>query len=240
MALTDNIVAYWKLDESSGNAADATGNGNTGVNTSVGFAAGQINNGAVFNAASDNLNVGRLSAIENIGAVTTAGWYKQTTLDTLQVYYSKGGIGNPQSFDLFSYTDGNLYVEINSGSNRAKIDYSAYMSADTWTHIAVVFDGSGATNADKLKIYFNGTQQTLTYEGTIGTVTTTSTGDLTFGAYSGVNGLVGMEDEIGVWSRALTGTEISTLYNSGAGLQYPFTVVGTANLKPNLLTLGVG
>jgi hypothetical protein len=30
-------------------------------------------------------------------------------------------------------------------------------------------------------------------------------------------------DEVGIWSRVLTSTEVTQLYNGGAGLQYPFT-----------------
>src|SRR6202035_2479657 len=29
-------------------------------------------------------------------------------------------------------------------------------------------------------------------------------------------------DEVSIWNRALTSTEVSDLYNSGGGLQYPF------------------
>ena len=48
MALTDNLVSYWKLDESSGNAADSVGS-NTLTNTNtVTYSAGKINNGADF------------------------------------------------------------------------------------------------------------------------------------------------------------------------------------------------
>ena len=46
----------------------------------------------------------------------------------------------------------------------------------------------------------------------------------------------GAIDEVGVWSRALSSTEIAALYNSGSGLQYPFsssssikTINGLAN-----------
>jgi hypothetical protein len=34
----------------------------------------------------------------------------------------------------------------------------------------------------------------------------------------------GSLDEIGIWSRALSATEVTSLYNAGvAGVQYPFT-----------------
>jgi hypothetical protein len=32
----------------------------------------------------------------------------------------------------------------------------------------------------------------------------------------------GQIDEVGIWSRALSSTEVTKLYNGGAGLQYPF------------------
>lgn len=33
----------------------------------------------------------------------------------------------------------------------------------------------------------------------------------------------GLIDEVGIWSRAIDSTEVTSLYNGGAGLQYPFT-----------------
>ena len=50
MALTDNLVSYWKLDESSGDAVDAVAS-LSAVNTSVTYSAGKINNGAVYNGS---------------------------------------------------------------------------------------------------------------------------------------------------------------------------------------------
>src|SRR3990167_8592069 len=45
MALTDQLISYWKFDESSGNAADSHGaNTLTNTNTAT-FGTGKINNG---------------------------------------------------------------------------------------------------------------------------------------------------------------------------------------------------
>ena len=38
-ALTDNLVSYWKFDESSGNTTDSVGSNNLTNNNSVGFSA---------------------------------------------------------------------------------------------------------------------------------------------------------------------------------------------------------
>lgn len=39
----------------------------------------------------------------------------------------------------------------------------------------------------------------------------------------------GSIDEFGIWNRALSTAEIAQLYNSGAGLQYPFTATGNTS-----------
>ena len=58
MAILDNIRAAYKLDESSGNAADSSGNGNTLTNNgTVTYVTGKINNAALFdNTTSKNLD----------------------------------------------------------------------------------------------------------------------------------------------------------------------------------------
>jgi len=53
------------------------------------------------------------------------------------------------------------YFDVNSN-----FGYCAYSGTD-WTHVLMLFDGTQGTNADRLRAWINGTQQTLTYEGTI-------------------------------------------------------------------------
>lgn len=234
MALSDNLIAYWKFDESSGDAADSAGS-NTGTITGVTYAAGKLNNSAVFDGSA-SINCGRMQSLEGASALTIAGWWKQTTIDVSQAFFVKDDLGGATSanFGMFSYTNGFLYLEPSASTNRGYIDYSAYMSAGTWTHIAFVFNGAGTDNSGRLKVYFNGIERTLTYAGTIEATAGNDTGNFILGMRgSGSFKFSGSMDDIGVWTRALTGTEISSLYNSGAGLQYPFGEGGSgpANVK---------
>ena len=52
--------------------------------------------------------------------------------------------------------------------------------------------------------------------------------------YYGSNFFNGALDEVGIWRRVLTANEITTLYNGGAGLSYPFTIApgGTVLFLP--------
>jgi len=40
-------------------------------------------------------------------------------------------------------------------------------------------------------------------------------------------GFPGTIDEVGVWNRVLTSSEVASLYNTGTGFQYPFTATTT-------------
>ena len=43
----------------------------------------------------------------------------------------------------------------------------AVLAVGVWVHLACVYDGAGAANADRQKIYINGINQTLTFGGTV-------------------------------------------------------------------------
>lgn len=54
MSLSTNLISYWKLDETSGNAVDSVGSNTLTNNNSVSFSTALINNGANFGTANTN------------------------------------------------------------------------------------------------------------------------------------------------------------------------------------------
>jgi hypothetical protein len=73
-----------------------------------------------------------------------------------------------------------------------------------------------------IKIYLDGVFKSSNPDTTVGSISSTNNGfdigDRSNGSFP-FNGSV---DEFGIWKRALTSAEISSLYNSGNGLKYPF------------------
>lgn len=225
MALTDNITSYWKFDESSGDAADSVGSF-TGTNTSVTYsntAPAVIGNYAVFNGSS----CFTLSS----GVVPASG-------DFSFQFWFYGNNASGQIFCDWSLSKRNIYIQANANkiefyrgdggtSQSASPVITATLSNNTWYHIVVT--QSGTTGS----IYVDaGTPVTsnVTYTGGASTSQTNYFAVYNNGSFT--NYLTGRLDESGVWSRALSSLEITQLYNSGSGLQYPFT--GTLN---NLKTL---
>jgi len=224
MSLLTNLRAYWKLDESSGNASDSSGNGHTLTNTSVSYTTSKINNGGSFDGSS---SVFRNSSLSYNGesSISYSVWVKYNSLPTSGNFISivsKYSVTGSGGYDLRLYNDGGtmkLQVQFAySGGSNNLLTYTTTPTTGVWYHYVATRNNSTSV------LYINGTSvATLAQTSkTFGNIEN----DLTVGALrlSGVtdrytNGYI---DEVGIWNKALTSTEVTELYNSGSGNQYPF------------------
>lgn len=232
MALTDNIVSYWKLDEASGNAADSVGSNTLTNNNSVTYSAALINNGANLGSANTNKF---LSNTGNLGITAQAAFSVVIWVKLLAEIAS----GQWDLFTLGDTATGQLRLiryEYNAGTQRVNfykgttnLRSTITLGTSTFHQLALTFDGTTLTG------YIDGSS--------IGTSTpaTTSNGETNFTAFGSGDGLPSntassLLDEMGFWSRALTAGEVTSLYNGGAGIQYPF---GATAAYSTALLLGV-
>lgn len=87
----------------------------------------------------------------------------------------------------------------------------------TWYHLVIAYDGTASGNANRLRVYRNGTQLTDgTYNGTIpASLTSGTTSPMTFAMTSGTV-FGGFVDEAAIWSGlAMTQAQINEAYNAG-------------------------
>jgi hypothetical protein len=214
--LTDNLKAYWTLDEPSFQANDSLAVYN-GTCTNVGYSTAGIIN-TCFNFPNNaRCNVGTIDENENI---TISAW-----INSDNITYVVGGdviVSNRNSGTLRDY-----HLAMNAVAGRISWGWSDYLKTsstnlenNTWYFVVVTRSGvAGNWNAT---IYINGIQ-----DGTANTATNpTATDANTRIGQDNVNAYYfdGRIDEVGLWERALTQEEITSLYNSGAGLSYPFSV----------------
>jgi hypothetical protein len=162
-----------------------------------------------FDGVDDYIELGSLSNLQNATEYSICSWFKTPLNNQYQVIYSwfDGADGYLQ---LLLVDDGSFIVYNYRTSSAYGVSSSGIVSADTWYNALVVFDGSGATNADRLKVYINGSLITLTYTGTIPTQTGTMLGNgLHFGAYVTTSGtftwaLEGNIDEVSIFDSAIS------------------------------------
>jgi hypothetical protein len=122
-----------------------------------------------------------------------------------------------------SQTTVNVRLCSSVGNNSEKIG-SASAATASWNHIVITHDGSSGISGTK--IYVNGTLDSGASNSGSGFTGFTNTAQLLYiGARlvssSVTNWFDGKIDEIGIWKgKELSGSEITDLYNGGAGLPY--------------------
>lgn len=233
MALIDNLQAYYKFDESSGNAADSSGNGNTLTNTNiVTYSAGVINNGAsLASASSQYFTATDSTSLSPTGNASWSFWIKPgpTSIGstTDPVIFHKAAASNYSYYIQITTTSLSLAVSSNGTSfGTATVTLDTMVLTGTWYHIAVVYTAASG----QIEVFQNGVSKG-TATGTLPTSIFDGTAALELGRYGlgTSNYYNGMCDETGIWSRTLSSTEVSQLYNSGSGLAYPFTIASTTD-----------
>lgn len=212
MSLLDSLNAYWKLDESSGDAIDVHDVYDLTDTNTVGSAAGIIGNARDFEATnSESFSHSDTAALRFSESTDWAVsfWIKPESLATYRCVFGKWS-GASRSAACVLDSAGHLIVFL--GLSGSYTFSGTTLSAGTWYHVVLNFDAS----ANELLIAVNGSEETKS-----ATVSwSTNTAALRIGRLDAANSFDGLIDEFGKWDRLLTADERSDLYNSGAGLSY--------------------
>lgn len=239
-ALTDSLQAYWKFDESSGNAASQV-NSNTIVNTNTATfgTPAKLGNAAILASSSSQyftITNAAQTGLHFTTAVSFNVWLNLTNQlgnnNPIAALLTKDDDATNQREYVFEYRDvsGTKKLSVfNPGTCAAAsgelIDKNVTISAGSFKMVTFTYDVTAKT----VTYYVDGVSQGTTV-GTNTSLPSTCTSAVDVGADhialpgSSVNGKM---DEVGVWSKVLTPAEVTSLYNSGAGLTYPFTTTAT-------------
>lgn len=201
-----NLVAYWRME---GNSNDSKGSYN-GSDTAVtyGTSYGIFNQGANFNGSSSIIDVSSVPSISS--NVSFCAWIKPSSISsgeksilTIHVnsysnyFYTLTYFNNAGTISL-------VFAKFD-GTNNPVVSYTVTLPTTSWSFICGVKDGSN------LYLYLNGSKVGTT------TDTTTSTPTYTNINIGGENGkskwFDGNIDDVAIFSRALSSTEVSNLYN---------------------------
>ena len=213
MALIDNLIRYYKLDEISGTTVtDATGTSNGTNSGATVNSTGVINSGYDFNSNNDHINT-NLAINPSTTDYSISFWVNPDSTTGKKIVSTDYDNNAPRGFQV--YNEGTELV-ISTGANVSTSSGAGY-SSSAYQHIVVVL-GQGTDNS---YIYRNGVE-VLNFTGDFNNVSKTLYLCSRVGAETNIT-FLGDMDEVGIWNRALTSSEVGDLHNSGAGLKYPFT-----------------
>ncbi|MGN9843775.1 LamG-like jellyroll fold domain-containing protein [Nonomuraea sp. H19] len=201
------LVAAYAMDEGAGTSVgDASGLGNTGTVTSTTWTAGGRYGSALsFNGTSSWVTVPDTTSLRLTNGMTLQAWVRPTTIASWRTVIMKQHTGG-LAYVLAAGSDTNRpHVAIHTTSE-ADIGAPTELPLNTWTHLAATYDGT------TLRLYINGNQVAQTTKtGNI----RTDTAPLRIGGNSiwgeHFNGLI---DEVRIYNRALTPTQIQNDMNT--------------------------
>lgn len=238
MAITDNLISFWEMEEASGSRADsviATANDLTDVNT-VTQAAGKVGNAASLASGTAERLTHTSNASLQTGEIdfTVAGWVFLNQVDTDHTLVSKYAASNYE-YIVHILTTNRLRFVTNraDGADDTVIYPTTTLSISTWYFFVAWFDNVNGLGWLQIN---NGTAES---SGSSVYAHTAGTADFIIGGRGDSGGfyLNGRIDQVGFWKRVLTTDERTWLYNSGNGRSYaemtvtPITVNLTSNLN---------
>ena len=190
----------------------------------------------LYDGMDDYIELGSLSHLQNTTEYSISSWFKSPLNNLYQAVYAwfDGADGYLQ---LLLVNDGSFIVYNYRTSTAYGVTATGIVSADTWYNALVVFDGSGVTNADRLKLYINGNLITLTYTGTIPTQTGTMlTQGMQIGSQQGALLFEGNIDEVSIFDSAIS---IGDVWD-GSGLPTDLNLLSTPPINYYRFETGMG
>ena len=224
--LKTNLNCYFPLNEVSGSRYDAVNGFALTDNNTVGSTTGTVNNRAAnfVRANSESLSTTDTST-DITSDFSFSVWVKFTSLTSgqLRPFFGKDGGASTRSYASWFYNNSgthSLRMFISGagtiGSSEELVVNISTLSTGTWYHIVGTWDASAST----AEFFIDGSS--------VGTATGTQTAIANtsatwylgrFGNYSG-DYTDAVQEDFGLWSKILSGDEITDLNNSGEGMTY--------------------
>lgn len=231
--LNVELVSYYDFEETSGSVIKDKVAGNNNLSTAGSSInlnyAGKLGSGAYVSGTGYMIS-GNIAGLSSLLSGTKTGtinmWYYSPSSNYV-TYRNIFGIGqntgNPSAFTFSEHSDASnkfLYSKNDGGAYTFLTGTTSLTNA--WKMYSFVY------NNNMLSVYENGVWKLNSSYGGI----TIADGKIVIGnegLYAGDNNVI-VYDELGIWSRAITPTEITQLYNSGTGMTY----ISSFDQAPNI------
>lgn len=226
-ALTNGLVGWWKMD---GDATDSSGQGNNGALTNFngdatdGYVDGKFGKGLLMDGSNDYLTAGDVLD-PGINDFSVSVWVKpaSTALKYIYVKGLEGGGPGHAGFDMY-IASGAVFTEFSDGSAQGitASTPNGTLEVDKWYNLVATYSRSG-----NMVTYINGVQKSsISISSQNGNSDTNK--PLAIGTFANLNAYFfdGVIDDVRVYNRILSGSEITQLYQGSQPTNCDQTCLG--------------
>jgi hypothetical protein len=215
----NGLVAYYPFN---GNVNDVSGNNNNGTNNGAVLTTdrkGVANSAYIFNGTNSWINTPLVQS--NLSAYTISAWVKAdfTVNKEFVILQNRGvtpGTGRSLTFHYQYSTNTWCFAVDGDGVYNGK--QAPHANNTNWVHVVGTWSAGGATNfaASQFNVYVNGVLLSAnSITGALTAIPNAPSGTCAIGRHEAWNSYFkGAMDDIRIYNRALSATEISTIYNA--------------------------
>jgi len=168
-----------------------------------------LNAGLSFDKAG-YIDFGNVTSLNGVSSFTFESWVKVDTWNNWAFIFVKEESSTSRIGVQLGETEGELLCLLGNGTKAYGKAFGLF-TLGKWFHLAMVYNGNGEKNADRLKLYINGILVDMKFTGTIPETTPNNTASLKYSHPT--NCLDGAMAESRFWSNPRTSAEIvSNLY----------------------------
>ena len=215
-----SLLLWYKLNDNAASTAivDSSGNGKTGTaprNTNLDAVAGVVNLGHQVPNTTYNT-----TPVVPTAAGSIVVWAKWTSVIASRgIVHAQNGTGR-----CYLTLDASKQISGGIGSQSYITIYTSTVPvAGTWYHIAITWSA-----ADGVRLYVNGVQG---YSGAMAGNVATSAFSFS-GLVDYLDGILGVEDDLRIYSHVLPAYQIAALYNFGKGSEDAEPWRGDLTIRP--------
>ena len=211
--ITTGLAGHWKFDETIGTtASDSSGNNNTGTLTNgPTWTAGKIGGAVNFDGGDDYVTKSDPNIVEGVNQMTISFWMKSNlgfkAVNEMLIAQNGGGT-DTFALQWSSAENINFSVEDTIGVDQSATFTDGVLDTN-WHHIVGVMNGSN------IRVYVDTVVGDI--QGSISTVSNSSANPIEIGATNGGQFFNGQIDEVRVYNRALSVSDIQALYTYTGG-----------------------
>ncbi|HEY6730298.1 MAG TPA: LamG-like jellyroll fold domain-containing protein [Solirubrobacterales bacterium] len=204
------LVLGYGFEETSGSTANdvSTLKNNGTINGATSTASGKFGRALSFDGTNDRVDVPDAASLDLTNAMTLEAWVKPTTNASWRTVMLKERGTNDLVYALYSSNGSKPRAENFTGAENTAAGTAA-LALNAWSHLAATYDGTN------LRFYVNGVL--VTTKATSGSMPNTANplrigGNAVWGEY-----FSGLIDEVRIYNRVLSATEIGADMNAKVG-----------------------
>ena len=183
-----------------------------------------------FNGVDMYAELGNVTSLNGSAVASWSLWVNRDNVTRNEVAISQSGAGTDRQFYLRFVGNNRIDLFLNNLIMFRDSSLNVTFANNTWYNIVLTYNGANTPNSAKCNLYINGVKETNTTGYNVSSLNSSSSnfniGRHENGASSYNNFFDGNIDEIALFDKELSQSEVTAIYNSGTGTTLTANVGG--------------